>query len=295
MTRIVLATCAAFPDLYDDDRALIPALAARGLAADVRVWNDPRVAWGGYALVVVRSPWDYHHHAADFAAWIDRVSAAAPIVNPPALLRWNLHKGYLRDLEARGVRTVPTAWIARGEGTDLAALLEARGWTDAVVKPALSAGAENTLRVGSHDRARMEQGSALLASIVAGGDAMVQPYLPSVEEYGERSLLHFDGVLSHAIRKHPLLAPGAIDRLQQGEGVPRVDVSDAERRFASRVLEATRDATGHVPAYARVDVAVDRDGAPLLMELEALEPCLFLRAGSAHERFADVLAARIGA
>jgi hypothetical protein len=289
--RIALATCDQFPELYDDDRPLVSALAARGIEAAPRVWNDPAVAWDDYPLVVCRSPWDYHRHAPAFLAWIDRVAAKSAMVNAPAILKWNAHKGYLRDLEARGVAMVPTAWCPLGEPADLVAILEQRGWRDAVVKPAVSAGANDTLRVRVEEPSRIQQGAALLASLVRRGDALVQPYLATVEGHGERSLLHFDGVFSHAVRKHALLAPGAVDPLAQGEGVPRVDASDAELAFASRVLAAAADATGVAPAYARVDVAPAPDGGPLLMELEVLEPCLFLRAGAAHDRFADVLAA----
>jgi len=289
--RIALATCAQFPSLYEDDAPLVPALAARGIEAVPVVWNDPDARWSEFPLVVVRSPWDYHQHASAFLAWLYRVAAASALVNPYPLLKWNSHKGYLRDLDARGVAMVPTAWCALGEPVDLDAILEERGWTDAVVKPAVSAGANDTLRVGSHNRVA---GAELLAHLVRRGDAMVQPYLASVEGHGERSLVYLDGVFSHALRKHALLAPGAVEPQAQAVGVPRVDASPAERAFAEQVLAAAAAASGAPAAYARVDIAPSPtgDGAPLLMELEALEPCLFLRLGEAHERFADVLAAR---
>jgi hypothetical protein len=288
--RIAFATCAQFPALYEDDQPLVPALAARGIEAVPLVWNDPAAAWGDYPFVLCRSPWDYHHSAPAFLAWIDRVAAVSSLLNPPAMLRWNAHKGYLRDLEARGVTMVPTAWCPAGEPVALERLLSERGWRDAVVKPAVSAGATDTLRVRADDPARVQQAAALLASLVRRGEALVQPYLASVEGYGERSLVHFDGVFSHAIRKHPVLAPGGVDPQRQA---PRVDASDAEIAFAARVLAAATASTGCSPAYARVDVARGADGALFLMELEVLEPCLFLRNGAAHERFVDVLLARI--
>jgi hypothetical protein len=256
------------------------------------VWNDPAAPWADFPLVVCRSPWDYHHDAAAFFAWIDRVAVTSTLVNARDLLLWNAHKGYLRDLEARGLAVVPTAWCPRGAPARLEALLAERGWTDAVVKPAVSAGAHDTLRVGSHN---VSEGAALLARLVARGDALVQPYLASVEGPGERSLVYLGGAFSHAIRKHALLAPGAVNREAQAVGVPSLDPSPAERAFAERVLAVAAEATGATLAYARVDIAPGPDGAPVLMELEALEPCLFLRQGGAHARFADVLAERAAA
>jgi hypothetical protein len=286
--RVALVTCRQFADLYDDDRPLVAALAAHGLEASPVLWDDPDAAWEAFDLVVVRSPWDYFRRAPQFLAWVDSVAAKTRLVNPPELIRWNAHKGYVRDLESRGVRGVPTVWCARGEPADLGAILEARGWTTAVVKPAVSAGAEDTMRVepGTRDAA-----AALLRTIVARGDALVQPYVDTVEDYGERSLLYFDGAFSHAIRKHALLAPGAVSPEAQGEGVPSVPAGPEERAFAESALAAARAATGRDPVYARVDIARTPDGLPLLMELEVIEPCLFLRSSpGATERFATVLA-----
>ncbi len=288
--RVALVTCAEFPDLHDDDRPLLAALASRGVRAQAARWDDETVDWGSFTLVVVRNTWDYHRRATEMLAWVDRASRASRLVNPPAILRWNAHKGYLRDLEARGVGIVPTAWCARGEPADLDAVLASRGWTRAVVKPAVSGGAENSMRVDDATRAAAR---ALFARIVAGGDAMVQPYLASVETYGERSLVFLGGAYSHAIRKHALLAPGAVDRRRQDEGIPRVEPTPTELDFARRALDAARAITGEDPLYARVDVAPSDEGAPLLMELELLEPSLFFRDGPGSlERFADLLARR---
>lgn len=289
---IALATCSAFPDLDADDALLVAALASRGLAAQPVVWDAPDVDWARYPLVVIRSTWDYFHHRPRFLAWAERVASQTTLVNPLALVRWNTHKRYLRDLEARGVAVVPTAWIDARTPCNLQGLIAACGWHEAVLKPAVSGAAFDTIRVYRDGRA---QAQPRLDAMLARGDAMIQPYLRSVEDYGERSLVFFDGQFSHAIRKHPALAAAPGNGSTTAEPLPeaRVTPTDAELAFAARVLAATP----YPPVYARVDVTrlspgnVDAPEALVLMELEVVEPSLFFRqAPGSAERFAAVLA-----
>ena len=214
--------------------------------------------------------------------WAERAGALCPLWNPPEVLRWNTHKGYLRDLEARGVAIVPTAWLARGSAPDLRALLAERGWTDAVVKPAVSAGARDTLRIrGPEDWPAVQ---ALVARVLPHKDLMVQPYLPSVEGPGERSLLFFGGTYTHTIRRRAALSGEPGYDSTQAERLP---TSAEERAFAEGVLAATQREL----LYARVDVARDEAGALRLMELELTEPNLFLPLGGppAVEQLVDAL------
>src|SRR3989449_9514613 len=129
MKRIALATSAKLPTLNDEDRLLIPALAELGLAAVPAVWDAPAVCWDEFQGVLVRSCWDYHQRLEEFLAWVARLErAGVPLWNPPALLRWNSHKGYLPDLAAPGVSLVPPRRLGRGEPGRLPVLLEGAGW-----------------------------------------------------------------------------------------------------------------------------------------------------------------------
>src|SRR5881392_4385927 len=186
MKRIALATSAKLPTLNDDDRLLIPALAELGLGAVPAVWDSPDVCWEEFQGVLVRSCWDYHHRLEEFLAWVSRLErAGVPVWNPPAVLRWNSHKGCLRDLAARGVPIVPTRWLARGRRVDLARVLREEGWRSAVVKPAVSASASGTWPTG-RDGAGDDQ--ARLDELLQAGDVMVQPLVDEVRETGEWSL-----------------------------------------------------------------------------------------------------------
>ena len=276
--RVALATCAELPDLYDDDEPLRAALRERGVDVVPAVWDDAGQDWAAYDLVVIRSTWDYHLRRDAFVRW----AASVPrLENSASLVEWNTDKTYLRELDESGVPVVPTAWVY--EPTSLHALLHELGWPEAVVKPAVSAGARDTLRVGPDSDA----GQSLLDRIVVNGVAMVQPYLASVEGYGERSLLHVDGVLTHAVRRNPALSLDGDARYD----ATLVDVADDERALAEEVLRELPE----TPLYARVDVVRDEDGTPLLIELEVTEPQLFLRFSDAAARaLADAVVARAG-
>ena len=268
MTRIALATYSKLPTLNDDDRLLIPALAALGVTAVPAVWDSGQVCWDEFQGVLIRSSWDYHLRPLEFLEWIARLERGGVRVwNPGALLRWNHHKRYLRDLAARGVATVPTRWLARGEPADLRALLAEVGWREAVIKPAVSASAFGTWRssteTASRDQSRLEE-------LLSAGDVMVQPLLSEVSDAGEWSIVFLGGRFSHAVLKRP--AAGDY-RVQWEFGGSAVSAAPARRLIADaeRVLAA---APGDA-LYARVD-GVEREGRLVLMELELIEPHLFL-------------------
>jgi len=276
---LALATAADLPNLDADERLLLEPLAALGIEAMAVVWDDAEIDWSAYGACVIRSTWGYFKKRDAYLAWTRSVAARMPLFNPAPVVAWNTHKGYLRDLDARGVAVVPTAFVDRGATVDLASLLRDRGWDEAVVKPAVSAGGFATTRV------RVGEGQEHVDAIVASGDAMIQPYFSAVERRGEISVIAFDGAPSHAVRKF-----SAFERGWKDGDEPSVDATEQELRLARRAL----DAVGETPLYARVDMVAGVDGLPLLMELELTEPSLFLRQGGAAERFARAIARRIG-
>ena len=285
---LAFATGADWPDLDEDSAPLLPALRERGIDVELPVWTDPGVDWGRYDAIVVRSVWDYFDHAPAFAAWIDRVEAAAPVFNPPAILRWNAHKGYLRDLARRGVPTVDTLWADRGSRLDLAQALAEHGWDDAIFKPAVGGGAEGLGRVRGPAEARAAQPQ--VDELLGRGDVLVQPFLPSIETEGELSLFFAAGEPTHTIRKRP--KAGDIRVQPEWGGTP--DVVEAPQE----ALAVARTALGSAPGellYARVDLVRATDGTLRLIELEVIEPRLFLRmAPHATPRYADAIAACVG-
>jgi glutathione synthase/RimK-type ligase-like ATP-grasp enzyme len=281
--RLALVTYSGLPALSADDRLLLPPLAERGIRAEPAAWDDPAVAWASYDTLVVRSTWNYHTAVDAFRAWIDRVEAlGVPLWNPAPVLRWNSSKTYLRDLAARGIEVVPTRWVDRGSSASLRAVLGHAGWSDAVVKPAVSASAHETWRVEARRVAPEDE--ERFARLSANGVVMVQPFLPELARDGEWSLMFVGGDYSHAVLKRPR---GGDFRVQHEHG------GSAEPRTApAHVVAAARTIVAQAPdrwLYARVD-GVEAGRRFVLVELEMLEPSMFFNADrAAPSRFAEAV------
>jgi hypothetical protein len=276
---IALLTCAELPELFADDRHLLAPLRALGHTPHAVVWDDPRVDWGRYGRVLVRSVWDYFLKPAEWSAWLARVGATLPLYNPAELVAWNGHKRYLLELAGKGLAVTPTALVEAGARGALSDVAGARGWDEVVVKPAVNGGGRLTRRFAREQLAG--EGQAHLEAVLAEGDALVQPFLRALQEAGERSYLFIDGAFSHAVVRAPSL--GVTGPLPDGVAMaPRPD----ELALAARVVAACPTPT----LYARVDLATGLDGAPVLQELEVIEPRLFL---AAHAEAAPRLAAAL--
>jgi hypothetical protein len=262
---IALVSCVALPEPDADMAPLAAAVRAAGLSCEVVGWDDPSVDWSRFDLTLLRATWNYPQALPEFLAWLARVDTVTRLWNPQELVRWNLHKGYLLELAARGIPVVPTELVRMGSTVSLADIMAARGWHELVVKPAVSAGSFRTIRT---DQRSLEAGEAHLRSLSAERDVLVQEYVPAVEGYGERALIWIDGALTHAVRKSPRFEG---DAEQVSETMP---ITAAEAALAERVL-----ASIDLPKlYARVDMAPGREGQPVLMEVELVEPSLFFSA-----------------
>ena len=271
MTRAIdlrIATCRVLPEADPDAAPLAAALAAAGLVAQLVGWDDPDADWDAAIPTVLRSTWNYPRAPDAFSAWLDRASAAAPVLNPPDVVRGNLHKRYLLELAARGVPVVPTTIVEPGQPCELAAIAAPR----IVVKPAIGASSVGTRAFAPGDPAAQLH----LAAITARGAALVQPYLGSVDGPGERAVVWIGGALSHAVRKARRFA-GDPERIDGPFAI-----ADDERAVAEAALAPVAERI----AYARVDLARDAAGRPVVMELELIEPSLyFAHAPGSAERF----------
>ena len=281
---VALATCRHLPEPDPDREPLSDVLRAAGLRVAWYPWDDPAVDWSVARMTLLRSTWNYPQACDAFRSWLERVAAVSRLENPLELVLMNLHKGYLIDLAGRDIPVPPTELIRRGDVTELREIIRRNGWSDVVVKPAVSAASWRTLRV---DHRNIDRGARHLEEIVADGDALVQGYMPSVEDYGERAIVVIEGRPTHAVRKSPRF--GGDD---ESVSEARAPIHAREGELVGRVLEGL----GQTPLYARVDVAPDDEGRPVVMELELIEPSLFFdQCPEALDRFVEALIRRLEA
>lgn len=236
------------------------ALAAAGLAVEQRVWTDPGDLTG-FDLILPLFAWGYQRDVAVWYALLDRL-AGLPVVNPVPVLRWNSDKAYLAELGAKGVAVVPTVEVAALDDASLAQARAALGVEEVVVKPAVSGGADGTHRVAP---------GAPMPTDALGQRRLVQPLMPGILADGEYSLFFFGGAFSHAIVKRPASGDFRVQE-QFGGRETRWDASEPARLLAAAALAAAPAP----PVYARVDMVGDAAGVLHIMELELIEPSLFL-------------------
>jgi hypothetical protein len=281
-------TCATLPEPDPDQDLLLAALAAAGIDAALLPWDDPTADVAAFDLCVLRSSWNYYEDPDGFLAWVDEAARVSRVLNAPQVVRWNVHKGYLRELEAAGVPIIPTAFVERGGTERLEDILADRGWDDVVVKPAISAGSYRTRRFGA-DADERADGTRFLTALVADRDALVQKYMPAVERSGERALVWIDGEVTHVVTKTARFA-GDDESVSEA-----LHPEPAELELAERALGCVPNASTDDLLYARVDMLRDDEtGAHCISELELIEPSLFLlQSPGALARFVAAIVARL--
>jgi len=285
--RLAIATCRELPEWEVDDVPLHAALTELGLPPDLVPWDDPAADWAGYDACLIRTTWDYATRREEFCAWADAVGRRTRLFNPPATVRWNTHKGYLRELAGEGIPIVPTVWLDAGSTPDLGRLVDELGAEKAILKPAVGATARELL---PFTRASLAEAAAHAERLLVSEDLMLQPFLPTVLGRGELSVVFVDGEPAHAVRKTP--AEGDY-RVQDDFGGRDEPVAcDGLAIDPIRTWLAARPEL----LYARADYLVDGEGALLLNELELVEPSLYFRhAPESARRLAAALAARLAA
>jgi len=280
----------------DADLALLEsALRARELSAVVVDWDDAAVDWSQFALAVLRSAWDYSARLREFLSWLERAALATRIVNPPAVIRWNLDKHYLAELQRAGIPTVPTAYAEPGDdaGAVLERFLQEHGAAEVIIKPAVGSGARDAQR---HPRTALAPMRAQLSRLHAERrSALLQPYLERIDAQGETALIYLNGNFSHAVRKSAVLkrGHGPMQALFAPEEIAVREPAGEELALGARVLAAL---PFNDLLYARIDLVPDLRGAPCVLELELAEPSLYLgHSMHAAERLAAGLAVRMQA
>jgi glutathione synthase/RimK-type ligase-like ATP-grasp enzyme len=279
MTHVAIATCRG-EDVDIDTPILLAAMERVGLPATMCIWDDPEVKWNDFDLTVIRSTWDYAPRRSEFLNWARGIKR---LHNPFDLIEYSTDKHYLANVQDQGHRIVPTTFVEVGQSPVFPE-------SDFVVKPCVGAGSIDAER---YSPSQIDEATAHVERLhQAHRDVMIQPYIDSVDQVGERAVIFIDGTFSHAMTKGAMLntTPDERNTLFRREQMSRAEVEPEALQAALGIL-----ASGGYSdlLYARVDLVHDQQGWAL-MELELVEPSLFLSfSQEAADNLARAIAKRI--
>ena len=255
-------------ETVDEDKILSEVLTELGISHEIVVWSDPDVNWDSFTVLLIKSTWDYFDYYPEFLDWIARMKLLnIPVWNSLDTLLWNSSKEYLLEIEKKGFPVISGMILPAESKPDLKLIREKIKSETVVVKPLVSGGAKNTLKIQLSEWDRYVQ---KLEELLQEEDFLVQPFIPQVAEVGEYSLIFFNGEFSHAVLKTPAKSDF---RVQHYYGGTIQEIFPSESMLAS--CQKLMDTYGAETLYGRVD-GVEIDGVFHLMELELIEPYLFL-------------------
>jgi hypothetical protein len=266
---------------FIDADLAIPPMQALGWTIDTVPWRGGETDWRRYDAVYIGTPWDYPEDVEGFMRLLEQIDASGPVlINPLELVRWGLAKTYLRDLEAKGAEIVPSAWYERLPTGELLSFFDTLGSDRIVIKPVVSTNATDTFLLERQGASRLEP---LLQRRFGNRAFVAQPFVRNVQVEGEFSLFYFGGVYSHAIQKVPRAQDFRVQE-EHGASILAIEPEPALAACAHRILQLVDP----LPVYARCDLLRGPDGRFLLMELELIEPSMYLRTNAdAPQRFAQ--------
>lgn len=256
-------------NILTEDGLVLDALKANGHRVTRISWSDPEFNWGSTQTVIFRTTWDYFDRFEEWKEWLASTSKLTQMINPYALINWNMDKHYLRDLNDRGINIPATRYIEIGEETNLKALYHETGWTDCILKPCVSGASRHTYKLNIDT---LQEHEEIFQTLIVKEAMMLQPFQKNVVEKGEVSLMVMGGEFTHAVLK--VAKPGDF-RVQDDFGgtVHLYDPSSEEIAFAEKAVAACDPQ----PTYARVDIIRDNSDQLALIELELIEPELWFR------------------
>ncbi len=256
-------TYSDIPDLDPDDRLALDVLIEQGYKCTYADWRDSKFNWSEAGICVLRSTWDYHRYYKEFLDWCQ--ARGNNLVNDFSFVKWNSNKAYMLELEQKGIEIVPSVLIKQQDQINEEPPVD---WSTLIVKPTIGLATYGVKKMSMPRQ--IDEYRVHLRNLLQENDVLLQKFMPSVLDYGERSLMYFNGEYSHAVRKSPFQSLAHAG----GAGETQAQATIEEITFGHKVLNTL--GTMGLPVYARVDIVPDDDGKPLLMELELVEPSLFL-------------------
>jgi len=256
-------------NVEDEDQVLVSILDEIAVDYKFEIWSDTTVDWSQYACLLLKSPWDYFDRYEEFLAWCKQIQdLGIPVYNDLETVIWNSDKKYLKEIEEKGFPIVKTKFLEKGESAaDVYTCFALYDVQELIIKPTVSGGAKHTLKIKLRDFETMK---GQIDNLLREEAFMVQPFVEEIVEIGEYSYIFFNGKFSHAVLKSAKSGDFRVQHFFGGE-ITAIQPSRAELVYPESLVEAFAKDT----LYARVDGVWRRDEF-LLMELELIEPYLFL-------------------
>jgi glutathione synthase/RimK-type ligase-like ATP-grasp enzyme len=249
------------------DHLLFEPMANAGWQVTEISWRNKDVKWSDYDVVCIRSTWDYQDEAEAFLETLENISRQTRLENNLNIVKWNINKTYLIDLDISGVHIVPTLW---GENLTKGNLLPAYkrlNVNEIIIKPVISANADFTYRL---NKSTLLQKEDELIRVFKDKSYMIQPFMTHILGEGEYSLFYFSGRFSHCILKTPKEKDFRVQE-EHGGILKSIEPDEALLAAADRAIKAI----GETLLYARVDFVRNDTNNFALMELELIEPSLY--------------------
>lgn len=256
-------------NIFEEDRLLTEALNSLGFSVHRTNWDDPEMDWSTTRFAVFRTTWDYFERFAEFQLWMESAQQMTEFVNPFETILWNLDKHYLQDLDQKGIAIPPTIFIEPGDNRSLKEIALTSGWNECIVKPSVSGAARHTYRFLPNHTEHLE---SIFSDLIRSESMLLQPYLDSITEKGEVSLVLFGGKYSHAVLKKA--KPGDF-RVQDDFGGTLHPFEPSEEMIT--LAEEAVQSVEPTPVYARADLVWNLNETVCISELELIEPELWMR------------------
>ena len=265
-----------------EDKLLKKELELLGLNVIIKDWKSKKFDWTKAEYAIFRSTWDYFDNFKLFSNWLEKNKYEIKFINSLEIIKWNLDKVYLLELQEKGINIAPTILIKKNQPTTLKKLFEDTGWQEAVLKPTVSGAARHTYRINRNSYNDYEE---IFKGLICNEDFLFQEFIKNIISKGELSLIVIGGKYTHAVKK---TAKKGDFRVQDDHGgkVEVYHASDKESEFAEQCINLCLE----MPLYARVDIAYDNNNELSLVELELIEPELWFRN---NKKSAELLAQEI--
>jgi glutathione synthase/RimK-type ligase-like ATP-grasp enzyme len=259
-----------------DDAIVINELKTKQILVDEIPWSEyQNIDWKQYALVIIRTTWDYYNVPKEFLLALRFISNQTRLVNSYNLIEWNINKIYLKDLDEAKIATIPTVFGNSLDQNSLERLLEIHSGKNLVLKPQISGNSFNTFFI-NQNQVTLKQKEKIIETFKQK-EYMAQPLISSIQQEGEYSMFYFGGKFSHSIIKKP---SNGDYRVQESYGASieeNLNSLDELKEVSRKIVYFLETKFGEIPFQLRLDFVRLDDGRLAVMEVEAIEPSLYFR------------------